>query len=75
MFTFFIKDSVLDVWPVSEYAPVICYSVVGKVVNANKTDSVVCEVTYFKIKHNYCTLCLTCLPKKKKNDWNLTKFS
>ena len=35
LLTFFVKHSVLDVWQVSEYPSVTCYSLIGKTKDAN----------------------------------------
>ena len=38
--TFFVKHSILDAWQGFEYVSVICYTLFGKIENANKIDSV-----------------------------------
>ena len=35
------KHSILDVWQSSEYAPVICYTLLGKTEDPNNIDSMV----------------------------------
>ena len=41
LLTFFVKHAILDVWQGSEYASAICYSLFGKIEDANKIDLVV----------------------------------
>ena len=36
---FFVKHFILDILQGSEYAPVICYSLLGKIEDANNIDS------------------------------------
>ena len=40
MIIFLVKHSILDIWQNSEYTSVICYSLFGKIVGANKIDLV-----------------------------------
>ena len=44
---YFVKH--LDVWQDSEYASVICYSLFGKIQEANKLIQMQCKFTHFKI--------------------------
>ena len=40
LLTFFAKHAILDVWQGSEYTAVIYYSLIGKIQDTNKIDSV-----------------------------------
>ena len=44
---FFVKHSILDVWQGSEYAYVMCYSLLGKIVNTKKMDSFAMQIYSF----------------------------
>ena len=47
LLTFFIKQSILDVWQGSEYASIICYPMFGKIEYADNIDSVAVQMYSF----------------------------
>ena len=54
------EPSILEAWQGSEYTPVTCYSLFGKIEDTSKIDSV---AVILKLKRNYYILRLT-LSKK-----------
>ena len=54
-FTLFVKHSILDIWQGSEYKSVICYSMLGKIEDASKTDLVAMQIYSFWNSNNYHT--------------------